>query len=148
MQEVKIRLVNPALSPRRTKLEMPGWAGQPEPRADGAQEYAWHCAPFTEGAQYGIEVFYPYDNELRVSKQQGKLVLDGDFGPRPQEIGDLMWPPFRSFGQDYYTYQLLLDLKVGKDWRYAPNLTHASIPIRPIQSPSPCRHSCAPNGGR
>ena len=80
MQEVKIRLVNPALSPRRTKLEMPGWAGQPEPRADGAQEYAWHCAPFAEGAQYGIEVFYPYDNELRVSKQQGKLVLDGDFG--------------------------------------------------------------------
>ena len=27
-----------------------------------------------------------------------------------------MWPPFRSFGQDYYTYQLLLDLKVEKDW--------------------------------
>ena len=27
-----------------------------------------------------------------------------------------MWPPFRSFGQDYYTYQLLLDLKVGKEW--------------------------------
>jgi hypothetical protein len=54
MQEVKIRLVNPALSPRRTKLEMPGWAGQPEPRADGAQEYAWHCAAFTEGAQYGM----------------------------------------------------------------------------------------------
>jgi hypothetical protein len=116
MQEVKIRLVNPALSPRRTKLEMPGWAGQPEPRADGSQEYAWHCAPFTEGAQYGIEVFYPYDNELRVSRQNGKLVLDRNFGPRPQEVGDLMWPPFRSFGQDYYTYQLLLDLKVGKDW--------------------------------
>jgi hypothetical protein len=37
---------------------MPGWAGQPEPRTDGSQEYAWHCAPFTEGAQYGIEVFY------------------------------------------------------------------------------------------
>jgi len=31
---------------------------------------AWHCAPFTEGAQYGIEVFYPYDNELRVSRKK------------------------------------------------------------------------------
>ena len=51
MQQVKIRLVNPGLAPRRTKLEMPGWAGQPEPRTDGSQEYAWHCAPFTEGAQ-------------------------------------------------------------------------------------------------
>ena len=58
MQEVKFRLVNPGLRPRRTKLEMPGWAGKPEARTDGAQEYPWHCAPFTEGAQYGIEVFY------------------------------------------------------------------------------------------
>jgi hypothetical protein len=116
MQEVKFRLVSPRLAPRRTKLEMPGWAGQPEPRTDGAQEYAWHCVPFTEGAQYGIEVFYPHDNELRVGRKDGKLILNGDFGPPPENSGDLMWPPFRSFGQDYYTYQLLLDLKVGKDW--------------------------------
>ena len=68
MHEVKFRLVNPGLAPRRTKLEMPGWAGKPEPRTDGSQEYAWHCAPFTEGAQYGIEIFYPYDNELHVTQ--------------------------------------------------------------------------------
>ena len=115
MHDVKFRLVNPGLQPRRTKLEMPGWAGQPEPRTDGSQEYAWHCAPFTEGAQYGIEIFYPYANELHVSKKDGKLIFDGDFGPPPDDT-DLMWPPFRSFGQDYYSYQLLLDLKVGKDW--------------------------------
>src|SRR3974390_3934212 len=106
MNEVKFRVVNPDLRPRRTKLEMPGWAGKPEPRTDGSHEYAWHCAPFTEGAQYGIEVFYPYDNELRVSKKNGQLVFDGDFGPPPDNDGDLMWPPFRGFGQDYYTYQL------------------------------------------
>jgi hypothetical protein len=64
MHEVKFRLVNPGLQPRRTKLEMPGWAGAPEPRTDGSQEYAWHCAPFTEGAQYGIEIFYPYSNHV------------------------------------------------------------------------------------
>src|SRR6516225_10927872 len=69
---------------------MPGWAGQAEPRTDGSQEYAWHCAPFTEGGQYGIEV-----------RKDGKLVFDGDFGPCPDNSGDLMWPPFRSFGQDY-----------------------------------------------
>ena len=28
----------------------------------------------------------------------------------------MQWPPFRSFGRDFYTYQLLLDLKVGTDW--------------------------------
>jgi hypothetical protein len=115
MQEVKIRLVNPELKPRRTKLEMPGWGGKPEPRADGSHEQAWHCAPFTESAQYGIEIFYPYANELRVSRRDGKIVFDGDFGPRPAD-SDLMWPPFRTFGTDYYSHQLLLDVKVGKDW--------------------------------
>jgi hypothetical protein len=64
-----------------TKLEMPGWAGEPAPRSDGSHEYAWHCAPFTEGAQYGIEVFNPYENELHVSKKDGALHFDGDFGP-------------------------------------------------------------------
>jgi hypothetical protein len=115
MQDVKFRLVNPGLKPQRTKVEMPGWAGKPEPRADGSHEQAWHCAPFTEGAQYGIEIFYPYANELRVTRKDGKLIFDGDFGP-PPEGDNLMWPPFRSFGQDYYSCQFLLDLKVEKDW--------------------------------
>src|SRR6185437_4560332 len=64
-------------------------------------------------AQYGIELFYPFDNELRVSKRDGRLTFDGDFGPAPE--GDLQWPPFRSFGENYYTYQILIDLKVGDD---------------------------------
>ena len=114
MLEVKFRHFNPGLSPRRAKMEMPGWSGQPAPRANGSHEYAWHCAPFTESAQYGIEVFYPYDNELRVSRRDGKLRFDGDFGPAPDS--DLQWPPFRGFGRDFYTHQLLLDLKVDKDW--------------------------------
>jgi hypothetical protein len=115
MQEIKFRPVNPGLKPRRTKLEMPGWAGKPEPRTDGSHEYAWHCVPFTEGAQYGIEIFYPYEHELHVTKKKnGEFVFDGEFGPPPN--GGLQWPPFRSFGKEFYTYQLLLDLKVGKDW--------------------------------
>lgn len=114
MHTVKFRLFNPDLQPRRTKLEMPGWGGKAEPRADGSHEQVWHCAPFTEGAQYGIELFYPYENELHVTRKDGRIVLDGDFGPPPD--GDLQWPPFRAFGEDFYTYQLLLDLKVEKDW--------------------------------
>ena len=70
--------------------------------------------PFTEGAKYGIEIFYPYENELHVTKKDGEFIFDGKFGPPPDD--DLQWPPFRSFGKEFYTYQLLLDLKVGKDW--------------------------------
>ena len=84
--------------------------------------------PFTEGAQYGIEIFYPYENELHVSKKGGEFVFDGDFGPPPDD--DLQWPPFRRFGKEYYTYQLLLDLKSGKIGRCGPSRTRASTPMR------------------
>jgi hypothetical protein len=110
LQKVKYRLNDPRLAPRRTKLEIPGWAGERDPRKDGSREQVWHCVPFSEGAQYGIELFYPYDNELHVSTKDGRLILEGDWGEQPDN--GLQWPPFRNFGGMYYTYQLLLDLKV------------------------------------
>jgi hypothetical protein len=110
MHRVKYRLIEPRLQPRRTKLMIPGWAGKPEPRRDGSHEYPWHCVPFSEGAQYGIEIFYPFDNELRVTTREGRLLIEGDPGPDPEN--GLNWPPFRPFGQEFYTYQVLLDLKV------------------------------------
>ena len=113
--QVKIRSYTPGLNPRRTKLEVPGWAGEREPRKDGSMEQAWHCLPFSESARYGIELFYPYSNELRVTTWSGKLVLDGDFGPRPEGHGG-EWPPFRTFGDLYYTYQSSLDLKVDEGY--------------------------------
>jgi len=113
MTTVKYRLFEPRLNPRRTKMEVPGWAGQPEPRRDGSHEFAWHCMPFVEGAQYGIELFYPFDNELRVTRRDDQVVLESDWGPDP-ETG-INWPPFRPFGEDYYSYQLLLDLMVPDD---------------------------------
>lgn len=111
MQVIKYRLFEPKLAPRRTRAEAPGWAGSKEPRRDGSHEQPWHCLPFIEGAQAGIEIFYPYDNELRVTRRAGRLLLDGDFGPDPGS--GIQWPPFRSFGEHYYTYQLLLDIKPG-----------------------------------
>ena len=40
------------------------------------------------------------------------LILEGDWGPPPD--GGVQWPPFRNFGDHFYTYQILLDLKVEK----------------------------------
>jgi len=110
MTTIKYRLYQPRLAPRRTKVEVPGWGGVKEPRQDGSHEQAWHCLPFVEGAQYGIEIFYPYDNELRVSYRDGKFIFDGVFDLDPDTGASR--PPFRAFGEGYYTYQLLLDLKV------------------------------------
>ena len=48
--------------------------------------------------------------------------LEGDFGPPPEGQSG-QWPPFRSFGDLYYTYQLSLDLKVEEGWavRFEPH---------------------------
>jgi hypothetical protein len=109
MAEIKYRMSGDDLRPRRTRIDIPGWAGAPERRADGSHEHAWHCVPFTEAAKYGVEIHYPYDNELRVTTKGGALLFEGDFGPPPTP--DRNWPPFRNFGDAYYTYQLMLDLK-------------------------------------
>ena len=114
MHKVKLRFQNAALRPRRTKLEIPGWAGERKPRANGSEEQMWHCLPFSEGAQYGLELFYPYANELRASTRSGRLHLEGDFGQAPES--GLMWPPFRNFGERFFTYQLLLDVDPGTGW--------------------------------
>jgi hypothetical protein len=114
MHTVKLRYIERELNPRRTKLEIPGWSGERMPRADNSREQPWHCVLFSEGAQYGIELFYPYTTELRVSMNDGKLVFDGLEGPAP-ETGQ-MWPPFRTFGDKYYTYQVLLDIDPGEGW--------------------------------
>ena len=113
MHIVKLRYFEPRLAPRRTKLEVPGWGGKPEPRRDGSHEHPWHCIPFSEGAQYGIELFYPYDNELRVTKRDGQVALESEWGPDPDT--GVNWPPFRRFGEEYYSYQLLFDPMVPDD---------------------------------
>lgn len=109
MSVVKVRLHDPRLKPRRTRMAMPGWGGQTEPRADGSHEQPWHCIPFTEAATAGIELFYPYDDELHVSQRDGLPVFSH---PGQPDAPCDQPAPFRSFGAGYYTYQSSIDLKV------------------------------------
>lgn len=97
--------------PQRVRISVPGWAGDQQPRADGSHEQAWHCLPFSESARYGLELLYPFDVELRVTNDGRQVQLDADWGAPPSP--DLMWPPFRPFGDDFYSYQLSLDLAVA-----------------------------------
>ena len=136
MPTVKYRAVHPNLVPRRTKLDVPGWAGQPEPRADGSHEYPWHCIPFTEAARAGIELCFPFDTELRVTARNGEPVFDSGDTPNP--------PPFRRFGAEYYTYQLLVDFKVDPEFAIKvethPRFYTDTTGTVPIAVPAILRH--------
>lgn len=117
--------------PQPIRLAVPGWAGDKQPRSDGSHEQPWHCMPFSEYARQGIELCYPYDSELTVRTVDGKVSLEADWGP---PLDDGQWPPFRPFGDDYYSYQLSLDLAVPPGWavrtephpRYFTDPTHAT----------------------
>lgn len=139
MPIVKYRSFRPNLVPRRTRLEIPGWAGDEDPRADGSHEQPWHCIPFSEAARAGIELLYPHEDELRVSVRDGAFAFDGDFGSSADRR-----PPFRSFGKDYYTYQLLLDLKVETEFALKiephPRFFTDTTGTVPIAVPAVLRH--------
>jgi hypothetical protein len=114
MPLMKFRLHGQRLAPRPVEMPIPGWAGQPQPRADGSHEQPWHCTPFSESARYGVEILYPFEEELSVTKSRGRVRLNADW--KAPVDPDMMWPPFRPFGEDYYSYQLSLDLEVPKGW--------------------------------
>lgn len=121
MPLVTYRLHGDRPPPNRIRVDVPGWAGDKEPRADGNHEQPWHCLPFSESARYGLELCYPFEEELRVTTVDGQVRLDADWHEPP--AGEPMWPPFRTFGEDYYSYQLSLDLAVpsGRAIRTEPH---------------------------
>jgi hypothetical protein len=109
MPVVKFRQFGDRPAPQPIRIAVPGWAGDKQPREDGRHEQPWHCIPFSESARYGFELLYPYDVELKVTTVDGRVRLDADWGRAPDDME--IWPPFRTFGDDYYSYQLSLDLE-------------------------------------
>lgn len=115
--------------PQPVRITVPGWAGDRQTRSSGNREQPWHCLPFSESARYAIELVYPFAPELRVTCENGAVRLDADWGECPE--GEAVWPPFRPFGPDYYSYQLSLDLAVPPGWaiRTEPHPRYFTDPL-------------------
>ena len=137
MQNVKYGLNDPRLAPRRTKLEIPGWAGNASRAPMARASRPGIACRFRRARNTGSSCFIPTTTNCASRTKDGRLILDGDWGDPPDS--GLQWPPFRSFGDAYYTYQILLDLKVERASRSAPSRTRASTPTRPTPCRSPCR---------
>ena len=55
-----------------------------------------------------MELCYPHGSDLHVRNEAGEWQFDETGAPDPADA-----PPFRSFGERYYTYRTALDLKVA-----------------------------------
>ena len=81
-----------------------------------------------------------------MTKRYGRVALHADWGPDPGT--GINWPPFRSFGEDYYSYQILLDLIVpeGMAVRAEPHPRYYTSPADdvPLAVPALLRTSWWP----
>ena len=109
MNKINIKYRNwfKGLPPQRTKLQIPGWAG--DKTHDLAQP--WHCKPFADGATYGIEIVYPYESEARVTLNEDQTTSNFKF-ESTNEWDDAEVPvPFRNFAPSHFGVTSATDLQ-------------------------------------
>lgn len=109
---LKYRTFGKGIGPRPIKMEIPGWGGDKLPPEDGNPPQPWHCTPFVQGSTYGLELLYPFEAETRISLQDGKLIVEGDFS----QDGILDEPPFKTFAEGHYGFTSSLDLLPPEDY--------------------------------
>jgi len=110
--EIKYRSWYKGIPPRPIKLQIPGWAGEPNDHTTGDKPQPWHCPPFVDGATYGLELCYPFETECRVSMVNDQVVFDGDFTEEQKECTDVSLPPFMCFAPGHFGMTSALDIKV------------------------------------
>jgi hypothetical protein len=104
---LKYRTWYRGLPPRPIRLSIPGWAGDSHAHCNGAKPQPWHCIPFVEGSAYGLEVVWPFDEEMKIStSDDGKLVIDCKWG----EHEGLDSPPIKTFAPGHYGITSCLDI--------------------------------------
>jgi hypothetical protein len=94
--------------PRRTKLDIGGWAGD----NTWKKPQAWHCKPFSDATTYGLELIYPWETTCEVTcDENGKCHFFGDFTKeKPKGSGDA-WEPFGAFAPWHFGFVSMIDIK-------------------------------------
>lgn len=110
---LKYRNWHNAEPPKPIKLQIPGWAGEPNDHKTGDKPQPWHCLPFIEGNTYGLELCYPFWTECHVYMKNEKICFDGDFS---QENSGIPMPPFSAFAPGHFGMTSALDIKVPEGY--------------------------------
>lgn len=130
--EIKYRTWYQGVPPRPIKLQIPGWAGEPNNHTTGDVPQPWHCPPFVDGATYGLELCYPFETECQVSVVDNQIVFSGDFTEEQKQCPGAKLPPFMSFAPGHFGMTSALDIKVPTGYvlrteshpRYYTDTTH------------------------
>ena len=110
--DIKYRLWFKGVAPQKTKLDIPGWAGDPNSHKNGDKPQPWHCIPFVESSTYSLELNYPFDTECHVKIVNGSIVFEGDFTEENKGCPEVTLPPFIAFSPGHFGMTSSIDIKV------------------------------------
>jgi Flp pilus assembly protein TadD len=114
--QIKYSTTGKALPPRPIKLRVPGWAGLPDLKMEnGSEPQPWHCPPFAEGAAYGLEIVYPYEQECRIvnDNPNADVRIEWDHANEPGGVtGPDEFGIFAPKPSRFYFTATLIDLQV------------------------------------
>ena len=109
---VKYRTFYQGKAPAPIKLDIPGWAGDPNDHKDGDVPQPWHCVPFVEGSTYGLEIYWGFDTEYEVVSEGGAVKFIGDASEEMKKCPDVSFPPFSQFAPGHFGLSSCVDVMV------------------------------------
>lgn len=108
--KIEYRTWHNGLPPKRTKLDVGGWAGE----NTWKMPQAWHCKPYSDAATYGLDLIYNWETTCTVTcddKGVCNFNWEGDFGKERPDYLDKTWVPFACFAPYHFGYVSMVDIK-------------------------------------
>jgi len=109
--KVLYRTYGTSISPRKIKIEIPGFAGESNDHTNGSKAQPFHCLPFVDGSTYGLELIYHFETTTIVKNIGGKIIFDGDWSKEKLNVKYSTIPPFGLFAEGHYGFTSSLDIQ-------------------------------------
>ncbi len=113
---IKYRKCLNGLAPRPIKIQVPGWAGDANKQGEAVEPQPWHCLPFIEASTYGLELYYSFEGETRISLKDGQLFFEGDYTMDYPDAPGQKMSLFSAFAPGHFGTSACLDIEVPEGY--------------------------------
>lgn len=114
---LKYRHLNNEFAPKPIHLELEGWSGAPTEHRKEQKIQPYMCKPFVDANTYGIEICYPFNTEITVSKNNGIIqIIAEDDWKKDTEIVQKIGIPVGCLGEKHFSMNTCLDIMVDEKY--------------------------------
>lgn len=110
---LKYRHLNNEFPPKPIHLELEGWSGSPNEHKKERKIQPYMCKPFTDANTYGLEICYPFNTKIVVTKIDGKIQISAeDDWKKDSDIIEKIGIPVGCLGEKHFSMNTCLDIMV------------------------------------